>query len=165
MSAIPAGYPDNQIEAFALLASRARLSIDDLKILALLETAGEAFYFAAAEAVDNTAAKALLTRNGQEERGHAHRVLKAITLLGGEQYTLPEDSANPYIVPMQLDGMFNADLIAMIQKGEQDGDLQYQVWAAAEVEANPEVAKIYRQNGIEETRHSQRLAEVVALLN
>jgi rubrerythrin len=164
MSAIPAGYPDNQPEAFALLASRPKLSIDDLKILALLETAGEAFYFAAARATDNTAAKALLTRNGQEERGHAYRLLKAIALLGGEPYTLPEETANPYIVPLQLDGMLNADLFALIQQGEQDGDLQYQTWADAEAAANPEVAKIYRQNGCEETRHSQRLAEVAALL-
>lgn len=165
MSTIPAGYPDNQMEAFALLATRTKLSIDDLKILALLETAGEAFYFAAAKAIDNEAARALLMRNGQEERGHAHRVLKAIALLGGEPYALPDDADNPYIVPLQLDGMINAELLAMIQKGEQDGDLQYQAWADAESAANPEVAKIYRQNGSEETRHSQRLAEVAALLN
>jgi rubrerythrin len=162
MSAVPAGYPDNQIEAFALLATRQTLSIDDLKILALLETAGEAFYLAAAAAVDNNEAKALLTRNGQEERGHAHRVLKAITLLGGTPYTLPDDEQNPYIQPMQLDGMVSAELLGMIQKGEQDGDLQYQAWAAAE--NNAEVAKIYRQNGSEETRHSERVAQVVSLL-
>jgi rubrerythrin len=164
MSTIPAGYPASQPEAFALLASRPKLSVDDLKILALLETAGEAFYFAAASATDNAAAKALLTRNGQEERGHAHRLLKAIVLLGGEPYTLPEEAANPYIMPLQLEGMLNADLFALIQQGEQDGDLQYQTWAEAEVATNPEVAKIYRQNGSEETRHSQRLAEVAALL-
>lgn len=164
MSTIPTGYPASQPEAFALLSSRAKLSIDDLKILALLETAGEAFYFAAARATDNAAAKALLTRNGQEERGHAHRLLKAIALLGGEPYTLPEESDNPYIMPLQLDGLLNADLFAAIQQGEQDGDLQYQTWADAEVAANPEVAKIYRQNGSEETRHSQRLAEVAVLL-
>lgn len=163
MSALPADYPTNQVEAFALLASRQTLSIDDLKILALLEAAGEAFYLAAAAAVDNAEAKTLLTRNGQEERGHAHRVLKAITLLGGEPYTLPSDEQNPYIQPMQLEGMLSAELFAMIQKGEQDGDLQYQTWAAAE--ANTEVAKIYRQNGSEETRHSERVAQVVALLN
>ncbi|HSB95004.1 MAG TPA: ferritin-like domain-containing protein [Spongiibacteraceae bacterium] len=163
MSAIPAGYPDNQMEAFALLATRDKLSIDDLKILALLETAGEAFYFAAAAAVDNPEAKALLTRNGQEERGHAHRVLKAITLMGGEPYTLPDAEGNPYIQPMQLDGMISSELLAMIAQGEQDGDLQYQTWAAAE--ANEEIAKIYRQNGSEETRHGERVAQVATLLN
>jgi rubrerythrin len=162
MSAIPAGYPTNQIEAFALLATREKLSIDDLKILALLETAGEAFYLAAADAVDNETAKALLTRNGQEERGHAHRVLKAITLLGGEPYILPEDTDNPYIQPMQLNGMISTELLAMIKQGEQDGDLQYQTWAASE--ANAEVAKIYRQNGSEETRHGERVAQVAELL-
>jgi rubrerythrin len=162
MSIIPAGYPDNQMEAFALLATRQKLSIDDLKILALLETAGEAFYLATAAAVDNEEAKALLIRNGQEERGHAHRVLKAIALLGDAPYTLPTEEQNPYIRPLLLDGMISAELLAMIQKGEQDGDLQYQAWAAAE--SNVEVAKIYRQNGSEETRHSERVAQVVGLL-
>ena len=53
MSAIPSGYPNDQIEAFSLLSTREKLSVDDMKILALLEAAGEAFYLAAAAAVDN----------------------------------------------------------------------------------------------------------------
>jgi rubrerythrin len=163
MSPIPAGYPASQTEAFALLAARSTLSIDDLKVLALLETAGEAFYLALAEAVPGAEAKALLARNGQEERGHAHRLLKAITLLGGAPYALPDNADNPYVMPLRMDGVVNADFLAMLARGEQDGDLLYQSWAAAE--SNAEVAKIYRQNGAEETRHSQRVARVTQLLS
>lgn len=162
MSAIPAGYPADQTEAFALLGTKAKLSLDDMKILALLEIAGEAFYFAAANAVDNQEAKELLMRNGQEERGHAHRVLKAMSLLG-EDYTLPEDGDNPYVMPMDLTGIINADLLAIIEQNEQDGDLQYQQWADAE--SNEKVAKIFRQNGSEETRHGERVAQVAALIS
>jgi rubrerythrin len=162
MTSIPSGYPSDQIEAFALLATRETLSIDDMKILALLEAAGEAFYFAAADAVEREEAKDLLRRNGQEERGHAHRLLKAIELLGGE-FTLPADADNPYVQPMDLAGIINADLLSIIEQGEQDGDLQYQAWADAE--SNQHVAKILRQNGVEETRHGERVAQVMALLS
>ena len=161
MSGIPSGYPTDQIEAFSLLGTRDRLSIDDMKILALLEVAGEAFYFAAANAVSNAEAKDLLRRNGQEERGHAHRLLKAIELLGGA-FDLPNDTENPYVQPMDLDGVINADLLTIIQQSEKDGDLQYQEWADAE--SNQQVAKILRQNGTEETRHGERVAQVVDLL-
>ncbi len=163
MSNIPAGYPSTQPEAFQFLANRKKLGIDDLKILALLEAAGETFYLALAEASANEEIKALLTRNGQEERGHAHRLLKAISLLGTEAYTLPADAENPYILPMKLDGMLNKDFLAMIEKAEMDGDLTYQTWADAE--PNAEVAKLYRLNGSEETRHGQRVAQVKELLS
>ena len=116
---------------------------------------------ALADAVDREEAKVLLRRNGQEERGHAHRLLKAIDLLGGE-FTLPADADNPYVQPMDLAGIINADLLNIIQQSEQDGDLQYQAWADAE--SNQHVAKILRQNGAEETRHGERVAQVVALL-
>ena len=161
MTSIPSGYPNDQIEAFSLLATRDRLSIDDMKILALLEAAGETFYLAAAEALDNDEAKDLLSRNGQEERGHAHRLLKAIELSGGT-FKLPADAENPYVQPMDLNGMINTDLLNIIQQSEIDGDLQYQAWADAE--SNEQVAKILRQNGAEEIRHGERVAKVIAIL-
>ena len=162
MSVVPQGYPLEQVEAFSLLSTRDKLSLDDMKVLALLEAAGEHFYFAAAAALDNEEASALLMRNGQEERGHAQRIIKALSLLG-EQYQLPADSDNPYVQPMDLKGIINADLLAIIEQTEQDGDLQYQKWASAE--SNVEVAKILRQNGIEETRHGERVAQVMSLIS
>ena len=161
MSVLPAGYPTTQPEALALLSTRQKLSIDDMKMLALLEAAGEVFYFALADASGNDEIKSLLRRNGQEERGHAHRLLKAMALLG-EDYTLPGDNDNPYITHMPMRGLLSEQFLAMIEKSEMDGDLQYQQWADAE--ANPEVAKLFRQNGSEETRHGERVARVKELL-
>lgn len=162
MSAIPAGYPTDQIEAITLLTNLEMPTIDDMKIMALIEAAGETFYTAAAAAVDNEEARALLLRNGQEERGHAHRLLKAIKLLSGEDWELPADADNPYVQPMDLTGMINLELLEAIQQGERDGDLSYQGWAAKM--DNAEVAKIFIQNGAEETRHGERVAQVAKLL-
>lgn len=162
MRAVPEGYPEDQMEAITLLTGKTVVNIDDLKVMVLLENAGEHFYLAAAKAVDNEQASALLARNGQEERGHAHRLLKAIELLGGEPYPMPDDADNPYIQPMDLAGMVNADLMVAIEQSEKDGDLSYQGWA--DTIGNPEVAKIFRQNGEEESRHGVRVAEVAKLL-
>lgn len=162
MSAIPAGYPTDQVEAITLLTNLDKPSVDDMKIMALIEAAGETFYTAAAAAVDNEEAKALLLRNGQEERGHAHRLLKAIKLLSGEEWALPADTDNPYVQPMDLTGMIDVALLDAIQEGEKAGDLSYQGWA--EKMENAEVAKIFIQNGAEETRHGERVAQVAKLL-
>lgn len=163
MSVVPAGYPTDQVAAFELLSTRARLAIDDIKVLAMLETAGEAFYQSLAAAVDNDAARALLSRNSQEERGHAHRLLKAIKLLGGEDFSLPEHAHNPYVSAMPAAKLLGSEaFFAALEQGELAGELQYEHWADAE--ANPEVAKIYRQNGSEEARHGARVAEIKRLL-
>lgn len=160
MSILPEGYPAEAGAAFKLLGTRAKLAVDDLKVLALLELAGEASYFAMAAATDNEDAKALLMRNGQEERGHAHRLLKAIKLLGGD-FALPEDRENPFY-PKNSIAQLTGDMMAAIARAEGGGNLDYQNWADAE--SNPDVAKIYRQNGSEETRHQERATQVQALL-
>ncbi|HEY3700262.1 MAG TPA: ferritin-like domain-containing protein [Spongiibacteraceae bacterium] len=163
MSILPAGYPSNQPEALQLLATRQHLSIDDMKVLAMIEAAGEALYLGLADVVDNAEAKALLARNGHEERGHAHRLLKALALLGVDTFTLPADAQNPFITPIRVNGKLSVKFLEIIEKGEIEGDLQYQAWADAE--PNAEVAKLYRQNGGEETRHSERVTRVKQLLS
>ena len=89
MVTLPDGYPADAFEAFAFLKTRTRLDIEDLKVLAMIECYGEAFYQILVAGVGHAEARALLGRNGAEERGHAHRVLKAIRLLGGEPFELP----------------------------------------------------------------------------
>ena len=86
MASLPAGYPEQAFDAFAFLKSRTELSIEDMQVLAMIECFGEAFYLVLADNVANDEARALLTRNGNEERGHAHRLLKAIKLKSGEDY-------------------------------------------------------------------------------
>jgi len=43
--------------------------------------------------------------------------------------------------------------------GEANGDAGYQKWA--DHEPNPEIAERLRQNGREETRHGERVAEIL----
>lgn len=162
MAALPAGYPEEAFTAFAYLKDRKTLTVDDLKVLALIECYGEAFYFKLAENVAHPEASALLRRNGQEERGHAHRMLKAIRLKSGEDYTLPADSENPFFRNLPGEVVCDAGIISALEVGEADGDLTYQAWA--DNETNAEVAELLRLNGNEETRHGQRATEVRRLL-
>lgn len=162
MSTLPAGYPSEAFAAFAHIKTRTTLSVEDLQVLALVELYGEHFYFLLADSVNHPEAKALLKRNGQEERGHAHRLLKAITLKGGAPYTLPDAAGNPFMQFAPSGVQLDENLIAVLEQGEVDGDLTYQAWADAE--PNAEVADLLRLNGREETRHSERVGEVKRLL-
>jgi rubrerythrin len=163
MPGLPAGYPEEAFAAFAFLKDRAHLSVDDLKVLALIECYGEAFYFRLADSVSLPEAKALLRRNGQEERGHAHRVLKTIRLKTGEPYELPADADNPFISNLPADVTCDTGIIGALEAGEADGDLTYQAWADNEPDAA--IADLLRQNGREESRHGQRATEVRRLLS
>jgi hypothetical protein len=162
MSGLPAGYPEEAFAAFAFLKDRTQLGVDDLKVLALIECYGEAFYFKLAESVSLPEAKALLRRNGQEERGHAHRVLKAIRLKTGASWELPADGDNPFFRNLPAAVPCDAGIISALEAGEADGDLTYQAWA--DNEPDPEIADLLRQNGREESRHGERATEVRRLL-
>jgi len=126
----------------------------------LIEGFGEVFYEGLAASVDGEAAT-LLRRNGQEERGHAHRVLKAIEIKGGAAFTLPPAAENPFV---QVAGSYPAsdEFLGMLVDAEVDGERIYLAWAEAEPDA--EVAKLLRQNGREEMRHSERVAQARELL-
>ena len=160
MAAIPNGYPESANEAFALLMSRDRLTIDDLKVLAMIEQSGQAFYMAIARATGNANASALLERNAHEELGHAHRLLNAIRLLGGT-FSLPKADENPYALPAFFDDI-DVNFLTELIKGEEGGDMAYQKWA--DNEPNPDVGSLYRLNGSEEIGHGQRVAQVIALM-
>jgi rubrerythrin len=148
------------------MKGKGRLNADDLKVLAMIEAAGELFYKAVAEQVPIAQAKQLLLRNGQEERGHGHRMVKAIRVMTGEEYSLPSDDLNPFAIgtlaAIKSINVNDAFLGQLVQ-GELDGDRQYQAWAAAE--PNEEIAKLYRQTGREEIAHGTRLDEVRQLLS
>jgi len=158
MYQLPADCPSDAFAAFAHLKSRTSLTIEDMQVLAMIESYGEAFYMKLAEGIADTEARRLLERNAAEERGHAHRLLKAISLKGGASFALPDRGDNPFFVtpPVAMD--LTADLVAALEAGEIDGDLTYQAWADAE--PNAEVADLLRLNGREETRHSERVNAV-----
>jgi rubrerythrin len=162
MVSLPAGYPEQAFDAFAFLTTRKELSVEDMQVLAMIECFGEAFYLLLADNVSNAEAKTLLTRNGNEERGHAHRLLKAIKLKSGTEFALPANEDNPFFKFCPTELKCDDDLIAALEKGEAEGDLVYQVWADAE--NNPQVADLLRLNGREETRHGERVSEVKKLL-
>jgi len=161
MITLPPGYPTEAFAAFDFLKSRERLSIEDLKVLAMIECYGETFYDLLAQGVQHEAARALLKRNAAEERGHAQRCVKAIGLLGG-QFELPAKADNPFMALAPASIPLDAELVRLLEQGEVDGDLAYQAWA--DREPLEEVAQIYRHNGREEIRHCERVGQVKALL-
>jgi hypothetical protein len=161
MVRLPEGYPTEAFAALDHMKTRARLAVEDLAVLAMIECYGETFYEILAQGVEDAEARGLLLRNAAEERGHAHRCLKAISLLGGE-FELPAKEDNPFMALAPTAIPMNAELIALLEQAEIDGDLASQRWADAE--PIPEVAQLYRLNGREETRHCERVGEVKARL-
>ena len=161
MTDFPSGYPATAGEAFDLLGTRTRLSADDMKVMALIEQTAEGFYMALARATDNSEVAGLLQRNGNEERGHAHRLVKALGLLGAP-FSLPQIELNPYHSELHFDAL-DSDFLANLEQTELGGDKNYQTWA--DNEPNAEVARLLRQNGKEESRHSERVAKAKALLS
>jgi len=158
---MPADLPPDFFSAIALLNSKQRLEIDDMKLMILLETAGEPLYAMLAERVGNGEAADLLRRNGREETAHAHRLKKAIEILTGAPFEIPPLSENPYASPPDI-GPITRELLAALCQGEADGDASYGRYADAE--ANAEVAALLRQNGREELRHGERVARVMELV-
>jgi rubrerythrin len=163
MMMIPDGYPSDSAGAFELLQSRSTLGPNDLKVLAMIEAAGEAFYFQIAEGVQDPRAKELLRQNGREERGHAYRLAKILRLQTGEEWAVPAAQDNPFLAsaPATLPAI-TPEFIASLEHGEADGDRLYQRWADGA--PDPEIAKLLRLNGREESRHGERDAEVIRYL-
>ncbi|MBM4205244.1 MAG: hypothetical protein FJ194_14010 [Gammaproteobacteria bacterium] len=64
MTTLPDGYPEQAFAAFDVLKSRQQLTLDDMKVLAMIECFGEAFYYVLAENVQQVEARVLLRRNG-----------------------------------------------------------------------------------------------------
>ncbi len=162
MVTLPNGFPSDLLGAFKVLKTRPKLAVEELRVLAMIEAAGEEFYLRIAKGVRDREAKELLTQNGREERGHAHRLIKAIAAESGETFVLPEPEDNPFIASMPAEYPATAEFLKMLETGEQDGDRQYQAWADGA--SNPAVAKILRQNGREESRHGERDARAVRLI-
>ncbi|HEY2332046.1 MAG TPA: ferritin-like domain-containing protein [Acidimicrobiales bacterium] len=137
------------------------LEVDAMKELYTTELSGEVFYNAIADRVSDERAAELLRRNGREEAGHARRLGRALTIKLGtpfeptaEMLTLP-----PLGLPEPLDPV---RFLRRLVQGELDGDLGYQRWA--DNEPDPEVERLLRLNGREESIHSARVTEAIAIL-
>ncbi|MBY0401774.1 ferritin-like domain-containing protein [Myxococcota bacterium] len=161
MSSLPSDLPSDFGAAYARLLGLEKLGVEDMKLMILLETAGEPLYFGLAEGVSSEEARSLLRQNGREETAHAHRLKKAIEILTGAPYTIPTLDENPYGKPPAM-GAVTPELLRGMVQAESGGDKLYQTYAAHE--PNPAVAELLLQNGREETRHAQRVEQVIAIL-
>lgn len=146
--------------ANATVAAADELDVPTMEILVRVEATGEAFYDLLAERIGNPEAAELLRRNGREEMGHARRIQRAIALKAGDGYVAPADLTEP--LPVSLPETVDLAILPFIVSGELEGDSGYQAWA--DKEDDPEVARLLRLNGREETKHAQRLEQVIAIL-
>ena len=136
-------------------------TLDDFKVMVLLEAAGQGFYSALADAAPSDEIRTLLARSGQEEVGHAHRVSRVIKMIHGEDFAVPEPADNPYyMVPQGL--VVTKEMLDSITQGEIGGEALYEGWAGGI--GNDEAARLLRQNGKEEGKHGERAQQAVALL-
>lgn len=159
---IPAGSPQTLNEAFAHIYTVDAPTVDDLKVMVLVEAAGLTLYDETAKGTDNEAVQALLRHNGREEMAHAHRVAKAIKALSGEDFPPPEAANNPYLAGPIPSTPVTPEGLEKTAQAEFGGDALYARWA--EATSNAEAAALFRQNGKEESEHGNRLLQAAAIL-
>lgn len=161
MNKMPENMPADAEAAFAHFATVTTPSIDDFKLMVLLEASGLGLYAGLANAAPNDEIKDLLNRSGREELAHAHRVRRVIEKLSGEVFEVPEPADNPYYA--EPDGsMLNAEFLEMLAQGEFGGEQMYEGWAAGV--DDQEAAELLRQNGKEERMHGERARQIVGML-
>jgi rubrerythrin len=159
---LPAGSPQTLGAAFAHINSVTAPTLDDLKVMVLVEAAGLELYRGVASGTDNPAVIALLDHNGREELAHAHRVSKAIAAINGEEFLPPAAEDNPYLAGEMPQISTTAEAFRGLAQGEFSGQALYESWA--QNSENPEAARLFRLNGKEEADHGNRLLEAAALL-
>jgi rubrerythrin len=143
------------------LAALESLDIPALEVLHKLECSAAQFYDLLAARIGNDKAAGLLRRSGREELGHARRVSRALSIKLGRDYEPSAELREPY--PIELPAIIDASsVLPALFEGELAGDADYQRWADAE--PDPDVARLLRHNGREETLHSERVTQVIAIL-
>jgi rubrerythrin len=151
----------NFFTANASLADVAKLEVPELTLMYRIEMAGELFYNMLADRVNNDEAASLLRKNAVEERGHARRLARMISIKNGAEWVPSAEVEELLEVPLPEE--IDARIFAGVVKGELNGDAGYQKWADAE--DNEEVERLLRLNGREETIHAGRAQQVFDLLN
>ena len=159
---LPTGAKPNIGEAFAHINSLKSPTVDDLKVMVLLEAAGQELYYQMSGGTEHPDLLAILAQHGREEMGHAYRVAKAIKAISGEDYAPPAAADNPYLSGPIPTAPMTAEALRGLAQGEFAGEVLYEVWASNSESA--EAARLFRQNGGEERDHGNRLLEAAALL-
>ena len=160
MSTAPKFMPESAGEAFKHINAVSAPTIDDLKLMVYLEASGQVGYGDLARSAPNDAVAQLLNANGREEVAHAHRVAKAIRVIYGEEFSVPEPAENPYAKSAHR--ALDRSVLEGLVRAENNGKTLYDTWA--DNTANVEAAELFRQNGIEEAKHGARAHEAIALL-
>jgi len=142
------------------LAAMEQLDVPAMELLFQLECSGEDFYNAVADRVGNEAAVDILRRNAREEMGHARRISRAIEIKQGAVFEPSAELLERLTIP--LPDTIPVEMLPLIVQGENDGDASYQRWA--DHESDPEVERLLRLNGREETIHGRRVTEAMAIL-
>jgi hypothetical protein len=150
---LPPGAPATIGEAFAHINGVTAPTVDDLKVMVLLEAAGLDLYRGISAGSDNPAVVALLEHNGREELAHSHRVAKAILAISGESYPPPEAADNPYLDGPMMEVPLTPEGLRGLSQGEFAGEGLYERWAANC--DNAEAARLFRLNGGEERDHGE----------
>lgn len=163
MITLDPALPQTIGEAFAHIGKVTAPTIDDFKVMVLVEAASETLYRRTAEGTDNAGVIALLHENGTEEMKHAHRVSEVIRVLGGGDFPAPAAGENPYLAAGSFPfGAVTPEGLRKLSAGEFGGEALYEGWAASL--DNAEAAELLRANGREETDHGNRLLQAAALL-
>ena len=162
MRSIPDGAPQTLGEAFAHISAVETPSLTDLKVMVLVEAAGQTLYEVSAQGTEHPGVKALLIANGHEEMKHAHRVSAAIKAISGEDYAPPAAADNPYLTGDIPRATITVEDLKKTAEAEFGGDALYARWAANM--DNEEAAALLLLNGGEESDHGNRLLEAAALL-
>lgn len=162
MQPLPQGAPATLDEAFGYITNLKTPSVEDMKVMVLVEAASKNLYEALADAVADEQAKALLHANGREELAHAHRVARAIGRITGTDYPVPGPEENPYLAAPLPKYEVNRAMLAGLAEVEFNGDNLYGEWA--NYCGNAEAAALFRANGREEIGHGKRLQQASALL-
>ncbi len=159
---LPADAPATLGEAFARINSVTAPTITDLKVMVLVEAAGQTLYEKSAEGAADPRVKALLIENGHEEMKHAGRAAEVIQLLTGEAFPAPDAADNPYLTGPIPVAAITPEGLRKTAESEFNGDALYARWADSI--DHPEAAELLRANGREETDHGNRLLEAAAIL-
>jgi len=142
------------------LAELDQLDVPAMQLMYKLECSGEDFYNLLADRIGNDDSAVLFRRNAKEELGHARRIARAISIKQGREFEPSAELQQRYAV--SLPDQIDPAMLPFIVAGEQAGDAGYQAWA--DNESDPEVARLLRLNGREESLHGERVTQAMAIL-